>query len=79
MTRLEYLETRIEALEARLDLLSGRPRGPITYIEAERAMRNGDGGRMLAKYVEQLVEGGDRQTRERNDGKLTGLSAEGSV
>ena len=57
MTRIEHLENRIEALEARLDLLSGRPRGPITYQEAERDLRAGN-KRTMEKFVQQLGEGG---------------------
>ena len=58
MNRYQHLEARIEALEETIRELTGKPRGPITYQEAENAWRNGDGGRMLAKYIEQIRKGG---------------------
>ena len=78
MTRLQDLQNQIDELRSRLDLLSGRPRGPITYQEAERDLRAGN-KRTMERFVMQLGEGGDRQTKGRNDGKLTDLSAAGSV
>ncbi len=60
MNRIQDLQAQIDELRARLDLLTGRPRGPITYQEAERDLRAGN-RRTMELFVIQLGEGGDHR------------------
>jgi hypothetical protein len=70
MTRIQDLQAQIDELRARLDLLSGRPRGPITYQEAERDLRAGN-KRTMERFVMQLGEGGGERQRLSGAGRET--------
>ena len=57
MTTKSDLQRQIDELRERLDALTGKPRGPITYQEAERDMRAGN-RRTMERFVEQIAFGG---------------------
>ena len=62
MTSTAHLQAQIDELRDRLDALTGKPRGPITYQEAERDMRLGN-KRTLERFIEQLAKGGNGENR----------------